>query len=414
MPIGLFLNPVRRGKAKRKPARRRLPKRRTEGPGRWMRAFKPTRWQRLVKKHGGDMKAAKREYSGGTKRKPKARKVRKASTPKRRVRRNVAGLVSRAEEILGRRRPMARRKTKRRATRRKARRRTNPYVKRHRRKSSTVKAHGRRRSAVKSHRRKSYQVKRHWRKPKRRRKAVVARRRPARKARRMPARGPKGRFLPVARNPMMGLANPWGRRVRRRGVRRFGRRRGRRRRNPIALAPIKGSLKVLFSKPALRNYALVTGGFVAGGVLPGLVTRGLSRIGVDVPVGATVDAALGVGTSIVAGVVVAAVTKSRNDGILVTAGGIAGVLGKLIITKLDELLPMSGLGDVATARLRETVEEELRRAGLGQFVTPEEIQAAEEVSGLAQFVVPEDFEEATEVSGFGQDIDEGAEAFDGF
>lgn len=180
-------------------------------------------------------------------------------------------------------------------------------------------------------------------------------------------------------------------------------------RNPVAT-----TLKVLTSSRALEDYAYVTGGFVAGAVLPVLVARGLRRLGIAVPGGVAVEALLGVGTSIAAGAATGTVTKDASKGIKVTAGGLAGVVGALIVKQLEAVLPVSGLGGDAEDAVRRAVERELKKAGLGQFTLPEQVAEAPEVTGFGQFVTEEDVEEAAEVSGLDQDIEEGAQAFDGF
>ena len=236
--------------------------------------------------------------------------------------------------------------------------------------------------------------------PKKRRKArrktrAVAKRRPARRKK-------------AAMNPM----RRYRRKSRRRGTARLGVRR-----NPQT---ITRAVKAMIGKPAVSGYAYGIGGFIAGAVLPRVISNALAKAGIALPGGVIGEALLGVGASVGAGALTAVVTKDTNAGIKVTAGGLAGVVGAMIVRKLDTVLPagISGLGQNAETAIRGAVDEELRRAGLkglGQFITTQEVEASPEVSGaIGQFLTPTEVEYAPEVSGLDQDITEGAAAFDGF
>ena len=175
-------------------------------------------------------------------------------------------------------------------------------------------------------------------------------------------------------------------------------------------------LKQMIKKEALKDYGYILGGAVAGATVPSYVMRGLQRINLisDAPGTATM---LGVGslTSIGMGGVVAMLTKNVSRGVQFAGGALASGLGMYLAMKVQESLPMSGLGRSDTA-VRRAVESEIRKqVGLGQYLTASEVEGASTVSGgLGQFLTSQAVEEAGVVSGLGMDIDEGSEAFDGF
>jgi len=203
---------------------------------------------------------------------------------------------------------------------------------------------------------------------------------------------------------------------------RRNRRRRNRRRNPMQS----------YLAPALPTYGYVLGGAVAGGVVPSLVVGLARKAGVDLGgYGTAVDAAMGIALSIGSGMLVGKY-KGDDKGVLVAAGGIGTVVGKLIIKALanamPEMIPMSGLGADADEMLREAVDVELRRAGLsgmGQFLMPGEAEETPDVGpmeGFGQFLTSPEMHEAVgeSVSGFGaadiarEDLTEGGSAaFDG-
>jgi hypothetical protein len=201
------------------------------------------------------------------------------------------------------------------------------------------------------------------------------------------------------------------------------RRRRRRRRNPLDS----------YLGAALPTYGYVLGGAVAGGVLPSAAVALARKAGLDLGgYGTVVDAGLGVALSIGAGMLVGKY-KGDSKGVLVAAGGIGTVIGKLLIKAVGAALPeeyaMAGLGQDADAMLREAVDVELRKAGLsggmGQFLMPrdaEEVPDVGPMDGMGQFLTSPEMHEAIgegQISGLGEDIgrgdltDDGTAAFDG-
>jgi hypothetical protein len=243
----------------------------------------------------------------------------------------------------------------------------------------------------------------------RKKRAVAKRRRsPARKAanpRRKRRRTRRRRNVGSVMNMLPAMRRY--RRPRRRGVARYNSRN-----------PVTATVKQMLSGKAMSDYAYITGGFVAGAILPRFINKALAKVGIAVPGGMVADMLLGIGTSVAAGTATAIVTKDVNKGKKVTAGGLAGVIGAALVRYIDMALPMSGLGQTAEVAIRSAVDEELRRAGLkglGQFITTSEVAESPEVSGtVGQFLTTAEVEYAPEVSGLDQDITEGAQAFDGF
>lgn len=409
MPSAVFLNPIGARNARR-PKKRKIKSPRLK------------KWLAVVKRHGGDMAAAAKEWKSGSRprKKTKRKKARKKARPKARkvARRPKARKVARRKpkaRKVARRRPKARKAAKRVRRVRRAKRGFSPTAW-----AKAFRGATGRRPKV----RKARPGTRTWWA-----KVAAGARRPASKK-----KWASG-LLALARKEARGAAVKNPRRKRRTKRRKTAKKRSRAlaRRNParnitptqwrrrwqratglrMRRNPVTKSLKVLTSKGALEDYAYVTGGFVAGAVLPPLVAEGLRKLGVSVPSGLAAEALLGIGTSLAAGAATSAITKDSKKGIKVTAGGLAGVVGALIVGKLREVLPVSGLGNAESA-VRLAVERELRKAGLGQFTVPEQVAEAPEVTGFGQFVTTEEVEEASEVSGLDQDIEEGAQAFDGF
>ena len=170
---------------------------------------------------------------------------------------------------------------------------------------------------------------------------------------------------------------------------------GMRYRNPLYNAVAVGApasamdmAKSLVQSDALKDIALVTGGFVAGSVLPTLIVKGLNKVGLMTGAGGTV-AGIGIGiiASAAAGVAAGVMMKDRSAGIKVAAGGIAGVVGVLIVRELDKLLTpavsVSGLGQNAEEAVRQAVEAEIRKSlGMGDFLTEQSVES--QLMGLGQ------------------------------
>lgn len=186
----------------------------------------------------------------------------------------------------------------------------------------------------------------------------------------------------------------------------------RRMRNPVA-----DSLKSMVSQPALMKYLYVTSGLAVGGVFPSLVSRYIWGGEKSM----ATEAALGVVGSALAGLGVASITKDDRNGVLVAAGGIAGVIGNFVIGQLNKALGFSGFGQAAEDALKQAVEAEMQRAGLtgmGQFLLP---STAEELpmSGMGQFLTEPDLQsDVAQTEGLGmigrEDLtDTGSAAFAG-
>jgi len=209
-----------------------------------------------------------------------------------------------------------------------------------------------------------------------------------------------------ARSLMMNLVGRGKRRHKK--ARSYGHRRMR---NPVG-----SSLKALATKPSISKYLYVTGGVVAGSVLPSVISKYAWK-GVKSQI---TEVLLGVGSSIHAGIGVAMATKDDEKGVLVAAGGLAAALGSFIVSKLDKMLGFSGLGQAAEDALKSAVEMEMKRAGLtgvGQFMLPSEAESLPGAQGIGQFLTePEMQTDIVQTEGFGQamDLDDnGSNAFAG-
>ena len=158
------------------------------------------------------------------------------------------------------------------------------------------------------------------------------------------------------------------------------RRSSRRRRNPAKFVSI---LKSLTTKSSLKQYGWVTLGVTAGAIAPNLIAKGVNKlvpsVNLDTPI---MRAGVGIVGSLLAGAVAVMVTKSKDKGAMVAAGGIAGVVGAMAISQINMYLPgvagMSGLG-ATDAAVRQVVEREIRRelgvsGGVGDYVTQESLQ----------------------------------------
>jgi hypothetical protein len=176
----------------------------------------------------------------------------------------------------------------------------------------------------------------------------------------------------------------------------------------------------MFQTSALTQGAYIMGGVVVGGVMPNLATRYIWK-GAEKP--AWVEAAAGIIGSLAAGLGVSALTKDQSKGILTAMGGLAGVVGNMLIGTVNKALGFSGFGQAAEDALKAAVETEMERAGLtgmGQFLLPSEAEQAPGASGLGQFLTePELQTDVAQTEGFGQgtatpDLEEtGSAAFAG-
>lgn len=176
--------------------------------------------------------------------------------------------------------------------------------------------------------------------------------------------------------------------------------------------PVVGMLKALATKNAAKDYAYIGGGFVLGSTVPRFVARGLNRIGIlPATFGEGTVLAVGVGSAGLIGIGTQLITKDLRRTTQVIGGALAATLGQYIVMKLEEFMPMSGLGDTAD-QVRRAVEREIaRQSGVGQFVSQTDVDEAPSVS---QFLTTEEVEDAMSVSGMGLDVEAGAQAFDGF
>jgi hypothetical protein len=159
----------------------------------------------------------------------------------------------------------------------------------------------------------------------------------------------------------------------RRSKRRTKRRYTRRRRNPVGT-----TLSAMYATPALKKYLYVTGGVAAGAVAPSLIRKGLAKLNIVLP--AWSDSLLGVAGAALAGLGTVMVTKDESKGVLVAAGGVAGVLAGMLLRQImPEAAAVAGLGQSAEDALNAAVERELAKAGLsgnmGQFLTTGQAQA---------------------------------------
>ena len=398
---GIFLNPL--------PARRRrtAKKRKVVKKAKRKVAKKMTRWQRLVKKHGGNMKAARREYSGqsasGTrstsrKRSAGARKRRKST-----AKRKVAPVAKRKRRTATRKRKARKSRARKPATRRR-----KPAARKKRRRRAVIAPSVTWRRAVR-------------RKTGKRVKARTTRKRALAKWKRGVRKGIRGKGT-----------KSWRRAVRR-GVAKVNPRRRRRvyrrRRNPmpISISGVKSAVKGLVAKSAVKDYLYVTAGFVAGGILPAFVSRGLYKIGIlkSAPT-QMINVGIGLGSAVIAGLGAGMITKRKDVGVKVAGGAVAGVLGALVLREIEKrgwfgASSMSGLGASDDA-VRRGIEAEIRRAsgvsggGVGEFLTEQRL-SRELSGGMGSFVSQEMAEDAPLVSGLGavvtDDIEEGTDTFDG-
>lgn len=172
-----------------------------------------------------------------------------------------------------------------------------------------------------------------------------------------------------------------------------------RRKNPVA-----DSLRAMFSTESAMKYAYATGGVAVGGVFPALVSRYIWK---GAQRSQMVESLVGLGGTVLAGLGVSYATKDDNNGILVMAGGLAGVVGNILINQLSKILGVdtaaAGLGQSAEDALKMAVEQEMQRAGLtggvGQFLLPGE---AETVDGMGQFLTEPEMETSIATTeGFG-------------
>jgi len=184
------------------------------------------------------------------------------------------------------------------------------------------------------------------------------------------------------------------------------------RRNPLALF---ADAKALTRKDALNTYAYVGAGFVAGGVLPTLIEKLLAKLNVF-PSGSTpVRVALGLGAAALAGVGTKMLTKSSEKAKLVAAGAVAGVVGALVLSKIEQFMPgatVSGLGD-ANDSVRRAIEAQVKRelsisGGIGEYIQPGEL------NGVGEYVNPSVAMDASVVAGMGLEASEDIAEVDTF
>ncbi len=209
----------------------------------------------------------------------------------------------------------------------------------------------------------------------------------------------------------------------------------RRHRNPVSFASIKSAVRELTAKSAVKDYAYVTVGFVAGGILPGLLTRALFRAGVlKSPPSQALNVGIGLGSAVIAGVAAGMITKRRDVGVKVAGGAVAGIIGALILREVEKRWPIGSGGDFSPisltglgsdAAVRQGIEAEIRRAsgmsggGVGEFLTEERLER-ELAGGMGAFVTSEIADSASDVSGLSglgaevtEDIEDGTDTFDG-
>lgn len=199
-----------------------------------------------------------------------------------------------------------------------------------------------------------------------------------------------------------------------------------RRRNPYTTMrrnPVMGTLKQLFSAEAMKEYGYVGAGFVAGAVLPNLASRLLAKLKVLESPSMPVEVLLGGLSSAAAGIVTGAITKDVSKAQKVTAGGIAGIIGGLVLPQINKLLDegvaTAGLGRGAESLVERAVEAELQKelgpmSGLGQFVTEGEVEREVAGLGLGQFITETEVEDAPSVAGLGTEAGEDMEEANGF
>lgn len=182
--------------------------------------------------------------------------------------------------------------------------------------------------------------------------------------------------------------------------------------------PVADSLRSMISTEALTKYAYATGGVAVGGVFPALVSRFIWK---GAQRSQMTESLVGLGGTILAGITVNYATKDQQKGMLVVAGGLAGVVGNILVNQLSKVMGISGFGQSAEDALKMAVEQEMERAGLsgggmGQFLVPGE---AEQVEGLGQFLTEPEMESAVATTqGMGdiarEDlVDSGSAAFAG-
>ncbi len=183
------------------------------------------------------------------------------------------------------------------------------------------------------------------------------------------------------------------------------------RRNPLALF---ADAKALTRKDALNTYAYVGAGFVAGGILPTLIEKGLAKLNVF-PSGSTpVRVALGLGAAALAGIGTKMLTKSSEKAKLVAAGAVAGVVGALVLSKIEQMLPgatVSGLGsadDSVRRAIEAQVKRELSVSGVGEYLQPGEL------NGVGEYVNPAAVLDSNTVAGMGLEASEDIPEVDTF
>lgn len=214
----------------------------------------------------------------------------------------------------------------------------------------------------------------------------------------------------------LGLGNPRRRRRSRRSRRHNpSRRSGRRyfrRRNPLALV---ADLKSMVRKDSLNTYGYVGAGFVAGGVLPSLIEKALSKLNIVPGGSAPVRVGIGLAAAALAGIGAKMLTKSSEKAKLVVAGAVAGVVGSLVLTQIEKFLPgttVSGFG-AADDDVRRAIEAQVRRelgvsGGVGEYLQPGEL------TGVGEYVNPNVVIDSPAVAGMGLEASEDIPEVDTF
>lgn len=183
------------------------------------------------------------------------------------------------------------------------------------------------------------------------------------------------------------------------------------RRNPLALF---ADAKALTRKDALNTYAYVGAGFVAGGVLPTLIEKALAKFNVFPSGSVPVKIALGLGAAALAGIGTKMLTKSSEKAKLVAAGAVAGVVGALVLSKIEQMLPgatVSGLGsadDSVRRAIEAQVKRELSVSGMGEYLQPGEL------NGVGEYVNPAAVLDSNTVAGMGLEASEDIPEVDTF
>ncbi len=167
-------------------------------------------------------------------------------------------------------------------------------------------------------------------------------------------------------------------------------------------------------RDALNTYGYVGAGFVAGGVLPTLIEKGLAKLNI-VPSGSMLArTAIGLGAAAIAGIGTKMLTKSSEKAKLVAAGAVAGVVGAFVLQKIEQYMPGStvqGLGS-ADDDVRRAIESQVKRelgvSGVGEYIQPGEL------TGVGEYVNPDLVLDAPATAGMGLEASEDIPEVDTF